>query len=129
MTCLGFSQIYIFLLELQTMTATIDKTTGELDVLKAKCNAQSQQLNSQKQVEQENDGLDDMTQKLIQYKIRVHELEETNDSLYQQILLKDNEIEKLIIATPISPPPTDEDHSLAEVPSSVGSSSNDVYGK
>jgi chromosome segregation ATPase len=107
------------------MHTTVDQTMLELNELKSKFNTQQQQLNSQKQVEQENDGIDDMTEKLIQYKIRVHELEETNDSLYQQILLKDNEIEKLIISTPISPPPTDEDHSLTEMPVS----NNDVYGK
>lgn len=50
---------------------------------------------------------DDMTQRYIDMKMRVHELEESNDSLYQQLLLKDNEIEKLIVSTPISPPAED----------------------
>jgi hypothetical protein len=103
------------------MNTTIDETSLALNELKSKFNIQSEQLNSQIQV----DGLDEMTQKLIQYKIRVHELEETNDSLYQQILVKDNEIEKLIISTPISPPPADEDDTLVEIPAA----SNDVYGK
>lgn len=47
---------------------------------------------------------DTMTQKFIDLKVRVHELEESNESLYQQLVLKDNEIEKLIISTPTSPP-------------------------
>lgn len=110
-----------YIIEIQSMNTTIDETSLALNELKSKFNIQSEQLNSQIQV----DGLDEMTQKLIQYKIRVHELEETNDSLYQQILVKDNEIEKLIISTPISPPPADEDDTLVEIPAA----SNDVYGK
>ncbi|KAL9560282.1 hypothetical protein MBANPS3_000009 [Mucor bainieri] len=53
------------------------------------------------------------TNSLEPLKLRLQELQETNDSLYQQIQIKDNEIEKLIISTPTSPPPADE---VAELP-------------
>ncbi|CAO3611333.1 unnamed protein product [Mucor fragilis] len=53
------------------------------------------------------------TNSLEPLKLRLQELQKTNDSLYQQIQIKDNEIEKLIISTPTSPPPADE---VAELP-------------
>ncbi|KAF1806434.1 hypothetical protein FB192DRAFT_1350465 [Mucor lusitanicus] len=53
------------------------------------------------------------TSSLEPLKLRLQELQETNDALHQQIHIKDNEIEKLIISTPTSPPPADE---VAELP-------------
>lgn len=46
----------------------------------------------------------DMTQRHIELEMRIHELEEANQAIHQQLKLKDNEIEKLIISTPTSPP-------------------------
>lgn len=75
--------------------------------------------------------LDKVTEKLIQLKILVHELEETNESLNQQIAAKDKEIEKLLISTPNSPPPMDEtfDSTPPSQPGSYSPTGSDVYGK
>lgn len=51
---------------------------------------------------------DDITQKYVDLKFRLHELQETNELLSQQLQEKDHEIEKLIVSTPSSPPPSEE---------------------
>lgn len=82
--------------------------------------------------EKTSDDDDEMTQKYIDLKVRMHELEETNESLYQQLLLKDNEIEKLIISTPTSPP-AEDNITIQPLSTNDGIDSkkytgNDVYG-
>ena len=82
---------------------------------------------------------DEMTQKYVDLKLQVHVLEEENESLYQQLSLKDNEIEKLIISTPTSPPieestiqPLDmdsKDDVEDDNDSNKNYNGNDVYGK
>ncbi|KAL7308466.1 hypothetical protein PS15m_011666 [Mucor circinelloides] len=83
--------------KLQAMTKQFHQTSQQLTALQTKYDEQTKlSANS-----------------LEPLKLRLQELQETNDSLYQQLLIKDNEIEKLIISTPTSPPPADE---VAELP-------------
>ncbi|KAK4509864.1 uncharacterized protein ATC70_007168 [Mucor velutinosus] len=83
--------------KLQAMTKQFHQTSQQLTVLQTKYD---------EQIKLSANSLEPL-------KLRLQELQESNDSLYQQILMKDNEIEKLIISTPTSPPPTDE---VAELP-------------
>jgi hypothetical protein len=102
----------------------------ELEELKNKYNTQVQLMsanNNSPKVEQPLSDDDEMTQKYVDLKVRVHELEENNESLYQQLLLKDNEIEKLIISTPTSPPADDNINTIQPLNNEY--SGNDVYGK
>ncbi|KAI7893005.1 uncharacterized protein EV154DRAFT_163793 [Mucor mucedo] len=88
--------------KLQSTTLAHNQVMQQLNELKSQYNNQADIISTTKE---ETD--DDMTQRYIDMKMRVHELEESNDSLYQQLLLKDNEIEKLIVSTPTSPPAED----------------------
>ncbi|CAO3657048.1 unnamed protein product [Mucor hiemalis] len=91
--------------KLQSTTSTLLQTTQQLEELKNKYNTQIELISIVPEEQpQHNNNDDEMTQKFIDLKVRVHELEESNESLYQQLLLKENEIEKLIISTPTSPP-------------------------
>lgn len=119
--------ILTLLIELQSTTSTYNQTMQQLQELKNQYNTQSQLINTTKE---EKD--DDMTQRYIDLKMRVHELEESNDSLYQQLLLKDNEIEKLIVSTPIAPPAEDVNNNIPLVKDDEMDNKkyigNDVYG-
>lgn len=84
-------------IELQAMTKQFHQTSQQLTALQTKYD---------EQIKLSANSLEPL-------KLRLQELQETNDSLYQQLLIKDNEIEKLIISTPTSPPPADE---VAELP-------------
>ncbi|KAG1095039.1 hypothetical protein G6F42_018627 [Rhizopus arrhizus] len=83
--------------KLQAMTKQFHQTSQQLTALQTKYD---------EQIKLSANSLEPL-------KLRLQELQETNDSLYQQLLIKDNEIEKLIISTPTSPPPADE---VAELP-------------
>lgn len=119
--------ILTLLIELQSTTSAYNQTMQQLQELKNQYNTQSQLINTTKE---EKD--DDMTQRYIDLKMRVHELEESNDSLYQQLLLKDNEIEKLIVSTPIAPPAEDVNNNIPLVKDDEMDNKkyigNDVYG-
>lgn len=82
------------------MTLACNKSMQQLNELENQYSNQEELISAAKED-------DDMTQRYIDLKMRVHELEESNDSLYQQLILKDNEIEKLIVSTPTSPPAED----------------------
>ncbi|KAG2230469.1 hypothetical protein INT48_003017 [Thamnidium elegans] len=73
----------LLLIELQSTLTNYQDTLNQLQQLKLK---------------------QDMTQRHIELEMRIHELEEANQTIHQQLKLKDNEIEKLIISTPTSPP-------------------------
>lgn len=65
-----------------------------------------------------------MRQGYVELEMRIHELEQTNASIYEELKLKDNEIEKLIISTPTSPPTEEE-----QVNNNIDNNNNmDVYG-
>ncbi|KAI7901543.1 uncharacterized protein BX663DRAFT_111458 [Cokeromyces recurvatus] len=70
-------------------------SSKELNELKFKYEAQIQELAI-------NNNVDDLTQELIQCKVRIHNLEEANDSLQQQLLGKENEKETLTTTTTTS---------------------------
>lgn len=84
-------------IELRSMTKQFHQASQQLTALQTKYDEQTKVS----------------TNSLEPLKLRLQELQKTNDSLYQQIQIKDNEIEKLIISTPTSPPPADE---VAELP-------------
>lgn len=125
-----------YFIELQSTTSTLQQTTQELEELKNKYNAQIELISTntvseEKEPLHNNNNDDAMTQKLIDLKVRVHELEESNESLHQQLLLKDNEIEKLIISTPTSPPAEAmvEETNIQPLTEDKLQQQQDVYGK
>lgn len=95
-------------LELKTVTSSLTTTTQQLEDLQLKYNQLEASTHVEpvdtESVDNKNQELDDVTEKLIQLKIRVHDLEETNESLKEDIAAKDKEIEKLLVTTPSSPP-------------------------
>ncbi|KAI8056345.1 hypothetical protein BDF21DRAFT_430611 [Thamnidium elegans] len=94
--------------ELETSLGTKDKINVDLTREKNELEAKLQStltnyqdtLNQLQQLKLKQD----MTQRHIELEMRIHELEEANQTIHQQLKLKDNEIEKLIISTPTSPP-------------------------
>jgi hypothetical protein len=67
--------------------------------------------------------------------LRIQALESSNEVLYQQLLSKDEEIKKLLVTTPVSPPDEQLDlNDEMERESTLSDNSNpmlgkDVYGK
>jgi hypothetical protein len=135
--------IAILGIELTNITQSYNTTNQQLEELKSKYNTLLSSANTspepnEQQKDEDNASTitneDDITQKYVDLKFKLHELQETNEHLLVLLQQKDNEIEKLIVSTPTSPPPSSEEHddgiqslSPKEEDSKSIYSGNDVY--